>query len=1092
MSLSATNTEKKNTQTAAADAASRNRSSSSSSSSTSNNSRSKSDPKVPEMSSSSSSSSSSLSQAAAANTLATEIEDRFLALEVATRQCLLEKQQQQHNSDSSSSTNSIRQCQDLLQQWHALLPDLEYYCNNYNNQHAHAFEKKDKDMIVQAVERMEDLFSELVVPPPSSSATATNDNDNDVSRSESSALSWFLSTTTTPTSITTASRTPSRRNYPHHSNKTTYQIMLQAVSRYHPTGSTALRILQAWNEALQGDLEQAPTKEDYHTVLQAYVNQYYLHSTNRKTKTLFLDDPLVIDMTTGADVAREIVQYLQQAWNTSMRPDIITHALALQCMVRPLTVLSTIEASNAAAAATTTAVEQKVETDPVQEAVSSLRENFESSKNEFLKQLKVWMVPSALSGVFEKPKAVASRTSKALKEKQEQVVCILGALDAVMQQNPTTTITTTTDDAEEKGLFEWVQLWKEIITMQNLDASDRQVEQVLSHSSTTILKHCLNEASAVKKSSSEALALCQLIDTTLETLERFQQPYLPFDHHYYFAINARKSLVKVARDDERIRKWIDKIESIRNAFQLSPHDILNRKTDSHEIAKSFSNLMKIYYEGGQDDLVEQVWNGMVEKKEIVPISTFSVSFILKSLARHQQSPLRAAEKAQAILENILAMDPSDPNYFKPTAQHYASAMVAWRHTEIPLARSKCRDLMDRLIKDSKDNPEMQPKEVHYAALIGSHGWTDPGKNDPHVISEEEQNSLFKAIDEAFSCLQIDLRLCKAMLVALSRMRSTDADVRALKLLDEIIVAFKKDGRDDLKPTSDFISAIMYFWSRSGSPRAAEQCESLLRRLEALYEKSGGDLWLRPSADCYKSLVHAYINLGVPDSATLAEQVLDRMESAALDGKADSPNKMIYAAIITAYTKSELPDAARKAESVLTRMAKSYMFGNSDARPDGRMCSALLFSWARSNLPDKAFRSKALLDRMRLNFQKGDKNMKPEAAAFVSVLNACAHTNTQEENVRSKLVLIALATLDDMVSILGKSNETAFKQILLVIRRHVSDAMEREQLTRALFRRCCKEGFVTSPFLREIRHMCPSLETNRDEMPPSWTRNIKSS
>jgi tetratricopeptide (TPR) repeat protein len=258
------------------------------------------------------------------------------------------------------------------------------------------------------------------------------------------------------------------------------------------------------------------------------------------------------------------------------------------------------------------------------------------------------------------------------------------------------------------------------------------------------------------------------------------------------------------------------------------------------------------------------------------------------------------------------------------------------------------------------NPSILPKPSHYRDVIRC--WAFPGRS---FESEKAEQLLLRLIglamnmDETKDLYMPNERLIDMVLMSWTRTESGDAGFRAESLLRRIQNLYQETKHPSLLVGPKAFQHVVTAWSRTPVPEAAERAESLLFEMQHLYDD--GHKRMHPTRSHYASVISAWAESGRHDAAASIQDWFDVAVESYHAGIGDArPDQGLYSATVTAYAKV---GDANGAERHFRLMLKDFENGNQLAPPTATILNTVLLSLLRSNASDVQERAVALLDDM---------------------------------------------------------------------------------------------------------------------------------
>jgi hypothetical protein len=172
------------------------------------------------------------------------------------------------------------------------------------------------------------------------------------------------------------------------------------------------------------------------------------------------------------------------------------------------------------------------------------------------------------------------------------------------------------------------------------------------------------------------------------------------------------------------------------------------------------------------------------------------------------------------------------------------------------------------------------------------------------------------------------------------------DTKAPQRVESVLVQMQEDydtGRNkNSKPTVKNFNVVIHCWAFSRQNGAAKRAESILNRMEELYN-SNRDAFehLKPTTACYESALLGWSNHSSElEASERAIALLDRIEAGFLAGTV-KPSPLCYQHVISTIGDSKDPDKAKNAYCILERMIRTFERGNPFVRPSSETVLAVI-------------------------------------------------------------------------------------------------------------------------------------------------------
>jgi hypothetical protein len=333
----------------------------------------------------------------------------------------------------------------------------------------------------------------------------------------------------------------------------------------------------------------------------------------------------------------------------------------------------------------------------------------------------------------------------------------------------------------------------------------------------------------------------------------------------------------------------------------------------------------------------------------------------------QQGPLLA----EAILERMMSYSKSKNPLLRPSTFTFNTVLAAWESVSqtSPEAPQKALDLLQRLktLYDAGWGRDAMPDRITYRRVM----------------------TLFA--------------------------HKGDGD-QVETLLEELYTLYLESGQqfDNLRPTTPFFTLVLYAWSKSKDPHAADRATVILERMLEL-EENGDIKGFQVNAACFNIVMICWSKQRSDESAVRVQALFDRLVELSLTDPLKRPIGGSYAALISTWSRVD----PQKAETVMWQWKEQHDRGMCEMKVDERMFTTLIAGWYHSKFPQAADRC----DRLLQHAIHGDLNtFEPtmvSVVAFNMAINAWARKNTWNDMERAEVLLRQVETY-------GKTINTGLK------------------------------------------------------------------
>jgi len=320
-------------------------------------------------------------------------------------------------------------------------------------------------------------------------------------------------------------------------------------------------------------------------------------------------------------------------------------------------------------------------------------------------------------------------------------------------------------------------------------------------------------------------------------------------------------------------------------------------------AQTFTHVMEAYANSGSIDAapkvqqlcnqIEQMYLSFLRQEEVVEEEKNHRQRVFPN--SQQQHPNYYLDKThtnflslhhqQQIINPSLWEDTQ--HSLRPTARLYNALINAWAKSELDGAAQMAERCLDRMeeMQAMVGGEDLIPNTFHYNSVI--HAWANRGGLDSTTLMDIDLEEDGIVEDTSSSTTTMDVENYKINLIPAER---------AEGILERIEASFRL-GNLDARPNTISYNACIDAWAKSCHEKAGKRAETLLRRMEELYE-SKINLLVKPNTRSYNSVMNAYSKSRDPNSARNAERIFDEMESLYKAGNIDvKPDFISFATII---------------------------------------------------------------------------------------------------------------------------------------------------------------------------------------------------
>jgi hypothetical protein len=337
----------------------------------------------------------------------------------------------------------------------------------------------------------------------------------------------------------------------------------------------------------------------------------------------------------------------------------------------------------------------------------------------------------------------------------------------------------------------------------------------------------------------------------------------------------------------------------------------------------------------------------------------------------------------------------------------ATALVKSKKLNAPML---AESILERMISLSKQkNPDIRPSFYTFNAVIAA--WEAAAT----VSSSRSQLTLKEAPERGMMLLERlkalhaadggdDLMPDKNTYRRVMNLFAHKGDGDQVEaLLQELYESYLVHGHRNLLPTTPMFSLVLYAWSKSKDPSAAERAEIILNHMLEM-ERNNEFPGLKVTAFCFNIVMVCFSKQRTRESAQKAQDLFDSM----LALSASDPNKRpipgSYAALITTWSFWE----PKKSEEALWMWKREHNAGNCDMRMDNKLFSTLIAGWFYSTDHNSAKRCDKLLQYgLEGNFGEA---WHPNVADFNMTINAYCRRKYIQDTERAEALLAQMKAL----------------------------------------------------------------------------------
>jgi pentatricopeptide repeat protein len=361
---------------------------------------------------------------------------------------------------------------------------------------------------------------------------------------------------------------------------------------------------------------------------------------------------------------------------------------------------------------------------------------------------------------------------------------------------------------------------------------------------------------------------------------------------------------------------------------------------------------------------QALFDELKEDPQLTP-DVINYTTLMNVYGRHGQP-----EQAQAVMEDLLtAYERTKDPRLKPNVQSFTTVLSAWSHysananTTETTKKSNNNNNANNNGKQAPEHAEawlrrmaeygVQPNVISYSTVL------DAWAKSPHPEAPDRAQAILDHMrtSKTNTTLRPNAISYTTVMKAYARHgRAEDAE----RLLQEML-------EDDSLPQPDHytFSSVLFAWSKSKSPNAAERAEWILVRMQELYEAKL--LKQPPNVICYSNVLACWAQ--VPDGER-AEAILRVMQARGVQ-----PNVVSYNTVINAWANESRSNnqALDRVYAVLEELGELART-KKKLQPDEWTYRAVWKAIATSHRVGKLERANELLETMKVKMVKPTKSM----------------------------------------------------------------------------------------------------------------------
>jgi hypothetical protein len=315
----------------------------------------------------------------------------------------------------------------------------------------------------------------------------------------------------------------------------------------------------------------------------------------------------------------------------------------------------------------------------------------------------------------------------------------------------------------------------------------------------------------------------------------------------------------------------------------------------------------------------------------VPISTSTINLFIRVLVKSRVPG--TLQEAERLLNEVEDQFCKNRDNICPNRTSYEILLQGY--SQVPGGIHEAERLLDHMCTLSKKTgvAELYPSPEIYLQMMS-------------IWAKSDQPEAMRRIDQLFSRVASDYKPDSDAYFAYQGALMNTNDAKAPQRVESVLVQMQEDydtGRNkNSKPTVKNFNVVIHCWASSKQNGAAKRAESILNRMEELYNSNRYAFeQLKPTTSCYESVLLGWSNnCDDPEAAERATALLNRIEAGHLAGIV-KPSALCYQHVISTIAGSKDLDKAKKAYSILERMIRVYDRGTLFVRPTSETLIAVI-------------------------------------------------------------------------------------------------------------------------------------------------------
>jgi hypothetical protein len=310
-------------------------------------------------------------------------------------------------------------------------------------------------------------------------------------------------------------------------------------------------------------------------------------------------------------------------------------------------------------------------------------------------------------------------------------------------------------------------------------------------------------------------------------------------------------------------------------------------------------------------------------------------------------------------------------------------------------------LESMLSQSERSNPLLRPTAFDFAEVILS--WVRAASYCPRVAATdaprramEVLNKLRSLYDSGWGSEFLPTNLCFYRVMNIYAHIGDGDTVETL--LEELYTLYLDHGEKlhNLRPKIWYFSLVIYAWSRSRDPGAAERAEAVLNRMLEI-EANQEIRDFNVSTNCFNITMICWRKLRTIEGTVKVQDLFDRMMRLSLRDQNKKPDRSSYFLLTTSWARHD----PFKADRAYRMWKDEQERGNCEIQLDSKLLWTMVEGWYRSSEPCKAVRCDTLIQEA---IQCNNPLFQPTTAIFNMAVSAWCKAKTVDGMERAEELL----------------------------------------------------------------------------------------